>query len=97
MIEDVSLRAIQPEGIKPSPEAKPGAKAKPAGDKSFKEVLGEVNKLESKVDSHLQGISKVDDDVRRAALEVDRAFELTMKMSSKLSEAYKAYQQNKTD
>ncbi|MFC2077098.1 hypothetical protein ACFLT7_08450 [candidate division KSB1 bacterium] len=97
MVEDVNLRAIQPEGIQPSPNAKPGAKAKATGEKSFKEVLGEVNKLETKVDSHLQGVSKADDDVRRAALEVDRAFELTMKMSSKLSEAYKAYQQDKTD
>ena len=97
MVDDVNIRAIQPEGVKPTPETKPGGKTKPAGAKTFGEVLGEVNKLESKVDRHLQGVSKADDDVRRAALEVDRAFKLTMKMSSKLSEAYKAYQQNKTD
>ena len=97
MVDDINVRAVQPEGVKPSPETKPGGKAGPHGGKSFSEVLGEMNKLESKVDSHLEGVTKADSDVRRAALEVDRAFKLTMKMSNKLTEAYKNYQQNKTD
>ena len=95
MVEDVNLRAMQPDAVEPSPKAKPGRKVQPQPGKSFGEVLGEVNKLESKVDRHLESVAEADSDVRRAAVEVDRAFKLTMKMSSKLSEAYKAYQQHK--
>jgi len=94
MVDNIHLKGLRVERVQPAAGKKPVEKA--AG-KSFRDVLKEVSKLGDKAEKHLKGVVDSNaSDLRKASLEFKQAYDLTMKMSSKISQAYKTYQKTKS-